>query len=272
MSVDSSIDKSNLIEELTNISNLYRQSGDAYRASAFSKAATAISTIPNNVLDSNPSKKELTKYRNIGPSSADAIIEYIRTGEATSRLEQARQSLTETQSKQPEEQLTNRIVTGEINTESSNSSRQEVVSMFKRIHGVGPVTAKKWYDCYGWRTIGDLRENIGRLTRTQRIGLENFSDTEQRIPREEIAHYEETLTYLLPDINWIIAGSYRRGSPDSGDIDLLVQRSSESDQPSSSTASEQITIDVIVDRLRRSGSLIDTLSSGDTKFMGYVRT
>ena len=280
MSSNSSISKSSLIELLTDISNLYQQGGDKYRASSFRKAVVALSRVPDEVLNSNPTKKQLMKYRNIKSSSADAIIEYIRTGEPTNAMVHAMQSI--------------------IEAESREEGWQDIIKEFQEIHGVGFVTAKKWYDSYGWRSIEHVKENIHFLNFSQRTGLAEISSIKDKIPREEIAHYEETLNYLFPNITWTITGSYRLGCPYSGSIDLLVKRNSQSDQSSTASAStassstassstasastassstassstvlEEVTIDAIVDRLRRSGSLVHTVGSVESTFIGYVRT
>ena len=64
------------------------------------------------------------------------------------------------------------------------------------------------------------------LTKGQRIGLKYFQDFEERIPRKEIEATEKILRSeiqrLDPDYEITICGSYRRGLPTSGDIDVLL--------------------------------------------------
>ena len=65
-----------------------------------------------------------------------------------------------------------------------------------------------------------------QLSKAQKIGLKHFDDFEKRIPRQEIEKVEELIKKHLANIDQryrsTICGSYRRGLPTSGDIDMLV--------------------------------------------------
>jgi DNA polymerase/3'-5' exonuclease PolX len=62
------------------------------------------------------------------------------------------------------------------------------------------------------------------------IGLKHYDDLMLRIPRKEMDEwneilkniFEETMTELSITGELILAGSYRRKTPDSGDIDALI--------------------------------------------------
>lgn len=75
---------------------------------------------------------------------------------------------------------------------------------------------------YGWST----------LTRDQQIGLKYYDELAQRIPRAEVESTGNTiLTYahrIDPGIKMCIVGGYRRGKPDSGDMDFILSHPSES--------------------------------------------
>lgn len=96
------------------------------------------------------------------------------------------------------------------------------LELFGQIHQVGPVTARKWYDL-GYRSLKDVPQEI--CTRAQWLSIQFFEETKQRIPREEIDSYNQRLHANLDPmgIEFQICGSYRRGRPDSGDIDILVK-------------------------------------------------
>jgi len=98
----------------------------------------------------------------------------------------------------------------------------DALTLFQQIEGVGPVTAKKWYD-RGFRELADLP--LTELTTAQKIGVQFYDDINARIPRVEIEDFERYLRrYLRRDeIDFVIAGSYRRGKLESGDIDILVR-------------------------------------------------
>ena len=95
---------------------------------------------------------------------------------------------------------------------------------FMSIYGVGLKHANMWI-ASGWRTLEDLQANA-KLSRNQRIGLDHYEDFQRRIPRQEIERHEAVvktaLSEMLPHLKATIGGSYRRGAPDSGDVDFLV--------------------------------------------------
>jgi DNA polymerase/3'-5' exonuclease PolX len=267
-----------LIQLLKRVSELYNQGGDTWRATSFIKAATAIRRLPDSALQAGVTKSQLTKYSNIGPSTADAILEYIQTGRIDTRMKLAQNLNT-----LPVVPLSTApkpfTLTFTTPVQAPISDKDIILNLFKSIHGVGDVTALKWYN-QGWRTLDDVRIHISELTHAQQLGITYHSDLQQRIPRDEITRYGEMLNHILPGITWMITGSYRRGCPNSGDIDLLVQTNNyvaprsvvQGDTDLERTLSSGPTIPFIVERLRLTGSLIGVLGSGDTKFMGIVNT
>ena len=62
-----------------------------------------------------------------------------------------------------------------------------------------------------------------------------------------------------------VVGSYRRGAPDSGDIDMLITYSG-----ATLAAAAKRLFHEFVDVLDDSGYVLDQLVSGDKKWMGYV--
>jgi len=100
---------------------------------------------------------------------------------------------------------------------------------FSKVLGIGAATIKALIArrIYG---IDDLRRAVSQnrieLNPTQRLGLTYYEDLRKRIPRDRVARVLEiiyTEIYRI-DRRAVIecAGSYRRGLPDSGDIDILV--------------------------------------------------
>ena len=100
----------------------------------------------------------------------------------------------------------------------------QVLQLFRGIYGVGTRQAQAWI-AQGFRTLDDLYEKAS-LTANQKVGVEHYDDFNSRIPRAEIEQHAEIVSRRFADINKrvkiVVAGSYRRGKPDSGDIDFLV--------------------------------------------------
>ena len=272
-------DRQQLISLFKEVARLYNQGSDVYRANSFTNAANAINSLPDEALSSNTTKSKLTKYAGIGPSSADSILEYFRTGNINTRIKLAKKSaaskqLTKTtdisstsiigNKNMPPVIMGPKISTIKINMASikcpiSIYNKQHVIDLFTTIHGVGDVTANKWYN-NGWRTIADVRLHISELTTAQRLGVEYREDLLKRIPREEITRYSDILKHIYSDIVWVIAGSYRRECQDSGDVDLLIQENG------------KISMNDIIERLKPTGILIAVLSEGNKYFKGIART
>lgn len=99
-----------------------------------------------------------------------------------------------------------------------------ILRLFLGIYGAGLVQANKWIQA-GHRTLADLQTRAV-LTASQRIGIEHYADFNSRIPRHEVAAHGALVTKALKAINpkceATVMGSYRRGAPNSGDIDMLL--------------------------------------------------
>ncbi len=96
-----------------------------------------------------------------------------------------------------------------------------------KIHGVGPVKAKKLVEEHEVKSIEDLRTKVAAnpklLDKAQTIGLRYYEDFNERIPRQEMDQHAAALEAATSAKMKIeIVGSYRRGLQSSGDIDCLV--------------------------------------------------
>ena len=113
------------------------------------------------------------------------------------------------------------------------------------------------------------------LNHHQLVGLKYFDDIESRIPRREIQQIEKILKKECNKINSrlvvVIAGSYRRGKPNSGDVDVLISH------PNLKTNEDITNSDIshlieLVNRLTDFGFLVDHLTKlGRTKYMGICK-
>ncbi|KAI5480538.1 DNA polymerase lambda subunit [Pseudohyphozyma bogoriensis] len=114
--------------------------------------------------------------------------------------------------------------TGDHRRLSMKNPEDEAIRLFCGIYGVGKETAKHFWDI-GCRSLEDVRTNTHKpLTEAQKLGLKYYDDLDKRIPREEVTKLYQYAKKLDSKLQVHCMGSYRRGQPDCGDIDLLVTR------------------------------------------------
>ncbi len=154
------------------------------------------------------------------------------------------------------------------------NEKYESIDVIKSITGVGDVRAEKWYNL-GLRSVEDVKRAIldKKITSTHHIdlGLKYYDDMKERIPRDEIEKIEKKIQKCLKKVDknliFQICGSYRRGLPTSGDIDLLVSNPKYVEHISNEKYLQKIVKQMSDDEL-----LIDHLTEdGDTKYMGFCR-
>ncbi|KAL8815484.1 MAG: hypothetical protein Q9223_005376 [Gallowayella weberi] len=98
------------------------------------------------------------------------------------------------------------------------------LQLFLGIYGVGHSQASQWINA-GYRTLEDLKTKA-TLTKNQKIGIDHMDDFATRITRKQVEHHGQIVRDAIakadPNIQVTIGGSYRRGAPDSGDVDFLI--------------------------------------------------
>lgn len=160
-----------------------------WEAKAYEKAISAIRTHHHEITSGKMAKQ----LPNIGDRMAGRIDEILTTG-----------------------------ALAELGPQSeSYDEKSQVLKLFESIHRVGPKTAQKWYQL-GYRKIEDIP--LTDCTDAQKIGIQLHADLNQRIPRAEVDEINKVITDFLASkgIKFQICGSYRRGRPDCGDVDILV--------------------------------------------------
>ncbi len=172
-------------------------SSDRYRKQAYSKAAANIRKLPYPITSGQQAKDAGI---GVGDSTKAKIDEILQTGQIQA-----------------------------LRTESTPEKlKRDAVKLFKTIHGVGGKQAEKWYDA-NYRTLQDLIPlyQSGQMTAAQQLGVQYYSDLQLKVPRVEIQAYETGMHNIFDplQIEFVIAGSYRRGLPESGDIDVLMKYS-----------------------------------------------
>lgn len=206
---------------------------DRYRKRAYENAAKSIRSHDKIITSGKQAEKEI---KGIGKSIAAKIDEIIATG-TLKFLEEI-----------PQEK----------------KDREKIIKQFEAIHGVGPVTAEKWYNM-GYHTFESLAGLYDQMTDAQKLGYYYYNQLNLRIPREEMDIIGKRIAELwegidiIPERDYEIAGSYRRGEESSGDIDIVVKET------------PGVSIDTLIYPLIQSGLIIGTLAKGTTKYMGILR-
>ena len=211
---------------------------DMHRYSAYRKAASAISAHSEEI----KSGEEAMKINGVGKKIGLKIDEFLATGKLQ-KLEK-------------------------IRADSSSVA----INTLNRVAGIGPAKARELFD-QGITTIEELRKNENKLTNAQKIGLKHFEDFEKRIPRAEIQKIEKFIKNELKllDKKYVetICGSYRRGQPSSGDIDVLLTHEQYNSHRSAKACG--YLLKDVVEKLKKISLITDVISHGDTKFMGVCR-
>ncbi|XP_059485102.1 DNA polymerase lambda isoform X1 [Neocloeon triangulifer] len=224
-----------LITELKKLADAYRNSGDQWRNFAYTKAISAIKCYKKPI----KSYQEALALPGLGEKMASKVWELLETGQLQK--------------------------TGEV----CGSEQAQVLALFNGVWGVGPSTAQTWY-AQGYRTLEDLRSKA-TLSRQQAIGLKFFTEINSKIPRAEVEEIakkvEENAKKLEPDV-WVeTCGSFRRGKPLCGDIDIVLSLPEE--------AKTEDFLQRLLTSLKESQFLTDDLSGSHEKshkFMGICRS
>jgi len=144
------------------------------------------------------------------------------------------------------------------------------INELTKITGIGPAAAQKFVE-EGIMSVDDLRKHTDKLNHHQRIGLKHYEDFEERIPREEMIKIKDFVIseMLVIDAKYKaeVCGSFRRGAASSGDIDFLLTHP---DFTSTSKAMPEL-LKHLVRKLEKCSFITDTLSLGNSKFMGVCR-
>lgn len=153
-------------------------------------------------------------------------------------------------------------------TQTAQELNLDAYGAFMKIHGVGPVKAKELVETRKITTLAELRAKQATvLNAVQQMGLKYYDDLLLRIPRPEMDEHAAILAAVLPPTaKGIVVGSYRRRTPDSGDIDMLLTFEN------TLTAQQQKEfLAAYVAELTKRGYLQDVLALGAKKCMAVVK-
>jgi len=161
---------------------------------AYSSAIAALKAYPHKLTD--PST--ISKLPGCGSKIVSIFKEYLRTG-AFSEY-----------------------------THLQNSSEFQTLKLFWGVWGVGAHTARQWYFDKGWRNLDDIIEGgWDTLPRVQQIGIKYYEEfNEHKISRSEVEEIGrivgDACQAVAAGTVYEICGGYRRGKPESGDVDIII--------------------------------------------------
>lgn len=222
--------------ELEKLANTYKSTNDTWRAVGYQRAIAAIRNYDKEIT----SREEALAIPGIGGRLADKIAEILESG----RLRKV--------------------------AEVCEGEEAKTLSLFLGVWGAGPTTAQMWYH-QGHRTLEDLRTKA-TLTRHQQIGLKLYDDINSRIPRSEVVEIEnyvrEATLCIAKDAEVMVCGSYRRGKPTCGDVDVLITHPD--------GYSHELIFKPLLARLRETEFLTDDLvtqedNGNQKKYLGVCR-
>jgi DNA polymerase/3'-5' exonuclease PolX len=224
-----------IIQNLEILVQYYKQDGDQWRVKAYSTAIFSIKKLGFEITDI----KQIKNVKGIGKGIQSKIKEYLDYGQIN-KVEELK---------------------GKIRKKVDNT-KDTILNLFQGVWGVGPAKANQLYD-KGMRNLKDLQKNQQLLNANQLVGLKHYEDLLKPIPREYINIFEIMLRAVIikefgPNtFRMQIAGSYRRGKKQSGDIDCLF-------------TSKVFTLKDLVNVLVKWDIVTDILSMRGEKFMGVV--
>lgn len=230
---------SEIFEEMAAVMKVKR---DRFRALAYDKAAVALRGHPEAIVSGSQAKA----IEGIGAGMARRIDIVLETGE----LEELR----------------------ELRSDPDVIAIREIRS----VHGIGPKRAGELIE-RGVRSLAQLRAAVAsgtaHLDATQTLGLRHAEEFMVKIPRVEMVEHEALLTRVAashPGLQLLICGSYRRGRPQSGDIDALITLPAFTTAAREANAGGKI-IRGFVQSLRDAAYVTGDLAAGSTKYMGVCR-
>ena len=147
------------------------------------------------------------------------------------------------------------------------TAKNDPMLIFTEVYGIGAKKAEELVKTHKVTTIEELRSRQDELLNDkQKIGLKHYEDILKRIPRNEILQYEKELKKIFKKVKnknstFQIVGSFRRGKPDSGDIDICV----------SDPDDDVEVFNRFLDALIEKKMLIEVLSRGNVKSLGVSR-
>jgi DNA polymerase/3'-5' exonuclease PolX len=259
----------NRLEKVLKYKQLLKSSGKGDKGITHSILAVgrAISAIKSH-LEPIKSRSQALKITGIGKGIADRIYKIIN-GELL------------------EEEVELQNLAPEL---AEEEKKEEYIEDLSRVYGIGRSRAIMLTEKFKIHTVeelieayeeGKIKEGKNQLNHGNVVGLKYLYHIEERIPREEIDKVSQYVKHILSKINkdlrYVIAGSYLRGQPNSGDIDILISHPNlhtKTDINNMKVSNKKLgfrgtIFQLIVNVFKKLGFIVDYFTDdGDTKFMG----
>jgi DNA polymerase lambda len=157
---------------------------------------------------------------------------------------------------------------GALDINPSARAAATALETLQGIYGVGPKKAQDLIKD-GHTTVEGLRAAVATnpdlLNKNQKIGLRYYEQLLTRIPRTEMDQHAALLMEAKPAaLEGVIVGSYRRGRPDSGDIDMLIRTAD-------AAVDAAAALTDFVAALKARGYIREVLAHGDHKCMAICQ-
>ena len=163
--------------------------------------------------------------------------------------------------------------------------KQKKINGFRellKVIGIGNKSARRLVTEYGITTVDKLKDAVDkgkvRVGYQVKLGLKYYDLLQKKIPRSEIQLIEKYLVekahQIDPNLHVIICGSYRRGLPTSGDIDVMIYHPKVKFVRQIYRLEEyglESYLELLVDLLTKEGFLLDRLSFNKMKYMGFCK-
>jgi DNA polymerase/3'-5' exonuclease PolX len=228
-----------IIDDLNTLRKKEQQDGNTFKAIAYAKILQQLKT-----KDKIQSLEDLADIKGLGDRIRKRIEEIIATG-GLKEAEDVRKDV-----------------------------RVDMIDTFMNIYGIGRVKAVDLVKKKGIQSIEQLRAEVEKdsslLNTNQKIGLQYYEDLLERIPRPEMKKHEKMVKKIIQKVSKHleveVVGSYRRGEPNSGDIDVLIK------WPMTESLDKGAEmLGKIVAELAKLNYIVETLAQGQKKYMGICR-
>lgn len=166
----------------------------------------------------------------------------------------------------------------EIKIDLTDKKMLESISNLTKIYGIGESIAIKLIKEYGINNVEELKKAFFSkkvpLNDHIILGLKYEKVYERKIPRAEIDKINDYLTNIVKKLDKklisIICGSYRRGSPESNDIDMLLVHK---DIVTKDDLDKDINyLKILIDKLKADKFIVDDIDKNfQVKYMGFCK-
>ena len=224
------------IENLNdNETNIKTKTSNNFRLKQLKNVVSIIKSYPSKITLNN--YKELVNISGIGKNSINRIKEILENGSL--------------------EELGDFIDT--------KKEEKKILDELSSVINIGDSLALDFYN-KGIKSVKQLKKEIKEekieVNDKIKLGLKYYKKINTDIPRDDIINFYNKFSKII-DKNLIFefTGSYRRGNPTSGDIDILIAKTTTS--PS---------LDSIITLLKNKKLLVDDMTDNtESKYMGFMK-